>query len=234
MKQIVFTLLLLQQTVFATTYTLKHILDKAEKHNDLSKAINQEKLSLDAKNRAGSASDPLSFYAEGTRARPAGSNDGNEYAVAFSKQIRFADIQEQEREIGKLANEGYLLDAQKQVLNYRNGLKNFYHQHCLDLQNYRSFKESYLDFLTLIKKKEKAYLYKEISRAELMQLETEKNRLNVQLQALKMEMDISKETLLILSKVGNASSVQLSCRDLYPVRSRVGIGKKVCTLCRGV
>lgn len=123
--------------------------------------------------------------------------------------------------MNQLSNQAYLLEGEKSILNFKNGLKNLYHLHCLDTKNYRSFKQTYTDFSELYKKKEKAYKYQEISKTELMQLETEKNRLYAQLQELKMQEKISKENLFMLSKVAYTSSTQLSCHDMYPIRSSV-------------
>jgi hypothetical protein len=214
-------LLLLLETGYASTYTLKHILTSASKHNDLSKALQQESLSLEAKNRADTASGPFELFGEGTRADPNMGKSGNEYAVGISKKVIFGSIQDQERSINRLSNEAYFLEEERSVLNFRNGLKNIYHQHCLDTQNYKSFRQSYRDFLNLYKKKQKAYYYQEISKTELMQLETEKNQLYAQLQEIKMRQEISKQNLFMLSKINYNSSTQLSCRDMYPIRSTV-------------
>ena len=104
-------------------------------------------------------------------------------------------------------------------------MKNIYHQHCLDVQNYRSFEQSYQEFVKLYNKKQKAYKYQEISKTELMQLEIEKNSLYAQLQEIKMQQNISKQNLFMLSKIHYTESTKLSCKDMYPIRTNVKIGK---------
>jgi hypothetical protein len=162
------------QAGYASTYTLNSVLKSAEQHNTLSKALQQESLALEAKNKANTASDPLELFGEGTKAYPNGGGSGNEYAVGVSKKFILGNIQEQEQKVTRLSNQAYLLEEERNILNFKNGLKNIYHQHCLDSQNYRSFKQSYQEFVTLYKKKQKAYKYQEISKTELMQLEIAK------------------------------------------------------------
>ena len=220
MKQLILFIFLMQLG-HASTYTLNSILKSADQNNVLSKALQQEGLALSAKNKANTASDPFEIFGEGTRAYPDIGSNGNEYSVGASKKLILGNIQDQERTITQLSNQAYLLEGERNILNFKNGLKNLYHQHCLDTQNYRSFKQSYQDFAKLYKKKQKAYKYQEISKTELMQLETEKNRLYAQLQELKMQQDISKENLFMLSKVHYTDTTQLSCRDMYPIRSTV-------------
>ncbi len=220
MKQFVLFIFLMQLG-HASTYTLNSILKSADKNDVLSKALQQEGLALSAKNRANTASDPFEIFGEETRAYPKTGRNGNEYSVGASKKLMLGNIQEQERTIAQLSNQAYLLEGEREILNFKNGLKNLYHLHCLDTRNYRSFEQSYQDFDKLYKKKQKAYTYQEISKTELMQLETEKNRLFAQLQELKMQQEISKQNLFMLSKVHYTHATQLSCKDMYPIRSSV-------------
>ena len=217
--------LLFMQAGYASTYTLNSVLKSAKQHSTLSKALQQESLALEAKNRANTASDPLELFGEGTKAYPNGGGSGNEYAVGVSKKFIFGNIQEQEQKVTRLSNQAYLLEEERNILNFKNGLKNIYHQHCLDGQNYRSFDQSYQEFVTLYKKKQKAYKYQEISKRELMQLEIEKNSLYAQLQEIKMQQDISKQNLFMLSKINYTKSTKLSCKDVYPIRAHVNLGK---------
>ena len=108
--------------------------------------------------------------------------------------LRWGDTQDQEQRITRLNNEATLLEEDKKILNFKNGLKSLYHQHCLDYKNYKSFKQNYHDFAKLYKKKQKAYKYQEISRAELMQLELEKNKLYAQVQEIQMIQNMSMLT----------------------------------------
>lgn len=223
MKQLVLFLLLMQAG-HASTYTLSKVLKSADKHNTLAKALQQESLALEAKNRANTASDPLELFGEGTKAYPTGGGSGNEYSVGVAKKFMLGNIQDQEQKITRLSNQATLLEEERNILNFKNGLKNIYHQHCLDSQNYKSFKQSYQEFVKLYNKKQKAYKYQEISKTELMQLEIEKNSLYAQLQEIKMQQNISKQNLFMLSKINYTESTKLSCKDMYPIRSNVKLG----------
>jgi len=219
-KQSVLFFLLIQAS-FGSTYTLNSILNSIEKDGSLSKVLQQEGLALEAKNQADTLSDPLELFLEGTRANPIVGKSGNEYAVGVTKQIKLGSIQEEEQIITRLSNQAYLLEEEKNILNFKNTIKNNYHQHCLDKQKYRSFVKSYQDFATLYKKKQKAFKYQEISRVELMQLEIEKNNLYTQLQEIKMQQETSKRNLLMLSNIADASNTKLSCQDMYPIKTNV-------------
>jgi len=215
---------LLIQVSYGSTYTLDKILRSAAKNNTLDKALQQQSLALEAKNKANTAYEPMELFGEGSRANPIIGGSGNEYAVGVSKKFMFGNIQDQEQKMTRLSNQATLLEEEKNILNFKNGLKNIYHQHCLDVQNYRSFDQSYQAFKKLYKKKQKAYKYQEISKTELMQLEIEKNSLYAQLQEIKMQQNISKQNLLMLSKVPYTGSSRLSCHDMYPIRTHVKLG----------
>ena len=214
-------LLLMMETSFASTYTLDTIVKAASENNTLSKALIEEGLALEAKNRANTASDPLELFAEGTRANPIIGKSGNEYAVGVTQTFMLGSIQEEEQKMTRLSNEAYLLEEEKNILSFTNTIKNMYHQHCLDRQNYESFYKSYQEFEKLYTKKQKAFKYQEISKIELMQLEIEKNALFTQLQEIKMQQETSKNNLLMLSKIAYTQSTKLSCQDMYPIRENV-------------
>jgi len=222
----VFLSFLIIQTAYASTYTLDNILKSAAQNNTLSKALQQETLALESKNRANTASDPLALYGTATKAYPHSGGDGNEYSVGLLKKLMLGSIQEEEQKITRLSNQATLLEKEKGLLSFENGLKNTYHQHCLDKQNHHSFKQSYQEFVKLYKKKEKAYQYDEISKTELMQLEIEKNRLYAQLQEMEMQQEISKQNLFMLSKVYYTASTNLSCEDMYPIKFQVNLGNR--------
>jgi len=205
--------------------TLDKLLRSSDAHNTLSETLKYNALALESKSLADTASDPLELYGDGSRARPELDLDGYEYTIGLSKSFKLGNIQSQERNIARLSNEAGALDAQNAVVHFRNSLKNLYHQYCVDTQNYVSFKQSYNDLEKLYKKKRKAYKYQEISKTELLQIESEKESLFAKLQAMKMMKDIEKDKLLMLSKVNVSKHTQLSCRDVYAVRTSVKLGK---------
>ena len=225
MKKIILFVVLIQFTQ-ASVLSLKQVLASAN-NNALSHSLEQERLQLEAKNQADTASEAVQLFTTGARAHPKnGLDDGNEYSGGFSKKLYLGDTQKQEQTITRLANEATLLEASKGVLDFENGLKNLYHQHCLDRQNFKSFEQNYADFERLYEKKQKAYAYQEIAKTELMQLEIEKNKLFARLQTLKATQEISKQKLLMLAHSGTQSNTSLSCADMYPLRASVSLGEK--------
>jgi hypothetical protein len=133
------------------------------------------------------------------------------------------NTQEQDRTITRLNNDATLLEEDHKIINFKNGLKNLYHQHCLDYRNYQSFNQSYENFAQLYKKKEKAYKYQEISKIELMQLDIERSKLSAKLQEIKMVQLISKQKLFMLGQIKNRDKMDLSCDDMYPIREEISL-----------
>ena len=220
MKHIILFLLLIQLTE-ASTLTLKKVLASANNNNTLTQAIDQERLFLEARNLADTSSEPMDLYGTGTRAYPKDGSNDYEYSIGLSKKLPWGNTQEEDQMITRLNNEAYLLEEDKKILNFKNGLKSLYHQHCLDYKNYKSFKQNYQDFAKLYKKKQKAYKYQEISKVELMQLEIEKNRLYAQLQEIQMIQKTSKQKLLTLGRINHSEKTILVCNDMYPIRENV-------------
>jgi len=221
---LVFVFILTTTMIDASILTLKSLLQTAKRHNALSKSLDQRALATTAQSLADTASDPLSLNADTTKAVPNSTPSGYEYTIGLSKNIKLGNIQTQERQIAQLQSQASHIEGEKSVLSFRNSLKNLYHQHCLDREKYSSIKQSYRDFLTLYKKKEKAYQYHEISKTELMQLASEKRKLFAQLEQNKMLLNISKQKVLMLSGANSNTKTKLSCRDTYPIRSHIRLG----------
>ena len=158
---------------------------------------------------------------EGVHADPKEGDSGTEYSVGISKNVMLPGVLDQEMRIRRLLNEASLLEKSLNLIAYENRLKALYHRHCLTMQMVETFKKSYRDFVKLYEKKEKAYRYQEISKMELIQLESEKERLKAQLEALKMQAEATKEELTILADLPRNSGVAFYCQDLYPIREPV-------------
>jgi len=220
MKHIILFLLLIQLAE-SSTLTLKKVLASANNNNTLTQAIDQERLFLEARNLADTSSERMDLYGTGTRAYPKDGSNDYEYSIGLSKKLPWGNTQEEDQMITRLNNEAYLLEEDKKILNFKNGLKSLYHQHCLDYKNYKSFKQNYQDFAKLYKKKQKAYKYQEISKTELMQLEIEKNKYYAQLQKMKMIEKVSKQKLFILGRINHSEKTVLACSDMYPIRENV-------------
>jgi len=224
MKHIILLVLLIQLS-HTSTLTLKQVLDSANNNSTLTKALEQERLLLEARNLADTSLDPMELFGSAANANPIVGKDEFEYSVGLSKQFSWGNTQDTEQRINRLNNEAYFLEEDKKILNFGNGLKSLYHNHCLDKKYYKVSKQNYKEFVKLYKKKQKAYKYQEISKAELMQLEIEKNRLYAQLQEIEMTQVISKQKLFVLGRINNANTTTLSCNDIYPIRKNVKLSR---------
>ena len=220
MKHIIVFALLIQFSG-ASTLNLKKVLATANNNSTLTQALEQERLLLEARNLADTSMDPMELFGSAANANPIIGKDEFEYSVGLSKQLPLGNTQEKEQSINRLNNEAKLLEEDKKILNFANGIKSLYHNHCLDNKYYKVSKQNYQQFVTLYKKKQKAYKYQEISKAELMQLEIEKNRLYAQLQEIEMMKVISKQKLFVLGRINNSHTTTLSCKDIYPIRENV-------------
>ena len=205
----------------ASTLNLKKVLATANNNSTLTQALEQERLLLEARNLADTSMDPMELFGSAANANPIIGKDEFECSVGLSKQLPLGNTQEKEQSINRLNNEAKLLEENKKILNFENGIKSLYHNHCLDNKYYKVSKQNYQQFVTLYKKKQKAYKYQEISKAELMQLEIEKNRLYAQLQEIEMMKVISKQKLFVLGRINNSHTTTLSCKDIYPIRENV-------------
>jgi hypothetical protein len=209
----------------ASTYTLKDVIKTSRNNNVLQKALKNKTLAKRSKNLADTSLDPFELSAEFVKADPHIGERDNEYMVGVSKTVMLGGVLEEQRAVTALSNEADQLDGVKNIFAYEYGLKNIYHSHCIDYRAYKTFEKNYNAFVELYNKKKKAYDYQEISKKELLELEIEKSRLFAKLQVLKMDQQISKESLLRLSSLPITSASLLSCRDMYPIRSRVSLGE---------
>lgn len=223
-------LALLFEFGLASTLDLKHILSLAKNNNTLVKSIAQERLQRQSQRLSDTANEPFELFGSGAMVYPKGGSQDYEYGLGLSKVISLNNRQDLERSLLGLKDEAQMIEADKSILNFRNGMKNLYHQHCLDHKNYKSVKKNYEDFVKLYEKKQKAYEYQEISKAELMQLEIEKNRLHASLERIKMTQRISKQKLFGLGQVPHAKKTKLTCTDMYVLREKVSLGKAVFSL----
>ena len=215
MKYIILFILIIQFG-HTSTLTLKQILDTATHNSTLTKALEQERLLLESQNLADTSLEPMELYGSLTNANPYEGKDEMEYSVGLSKEFSLGSSQ-QEQKMNRLNNDAYLLEEDIKILNFEYKIKSLYHTHCLDNKYYRVSKQNYNEFVKLYKKKQKAYKYQEISKAELMQLEIEKNRLYAKLQEIEMTQVISKQKLFTLGRINNINTTTLSCRDIYPI-----------------
>jgi hypothetical protein len=207
------------QIGFSETITLNKILRSANKQSSLSQSLKQNMLAQTEKNLADTALKPLELYTQSSMADPQGGQAGLEYTFGVSKNIQLENIQHQEQFIARLNNQADNLEAKSEIINFNNKLKNLYHQNCIDIQSYESFKQSYNDLEKLYKKKEKSYSYEEISKMELVQIKSEKNYIYAKLQEMKMMKIINKNKLFELSKINYSKENTLSCKDMYPINT---------------
>ncbi|MDD2451505.1 MAG: TolC family protein [Sulfurovum sp.] len=215
-KTILFALLSLQ-SLSASSISLEMILDSANQNSSLRQAISQEKLSREALHKAENASQPLELYGTISQADPMIGKNAKEYSIGISQNVMLGDIRKQEADINHLINQAIYSEEEKTVLDFNNGLKNLYHQHCIDKNIYQSVRRSYESFLKLYQKKQKAYTYQEISKVELIRLEVEKEQLYAQLKEVQRKQHISRENLLRFSHLEHNQT--MLCADIYPINA---------------
>ncbi|MBN2824190.1 MAG: TolC family protein [Campylobacterales bacterium] len=215
----IIVLLFCTSLIFAKNITLSEVLKSSKQHNRFIKALQKEALYLKAKDRADTASDALEIYANKIKAKPHDAPKEDEYALGLSKTIILPHIQKKEYKMRALESEAAMLEATAKIDSFHHAIKNLYHQHCIDREDYHSFQANYNDFAKLFAKKQKAYSFEEISKAELLQLKIEKNLLHAKLQEANMRQARSKKFLLMSTHL--PSNRAFSCRDRYPIRSSV-------------
>ncbi|HIP50766.1 MAG TPA: TolC family protein [Campylobacterales bacterium] len=220
MKVILSTLIFLGM-VHAQEITLNDILENSEQKELLTRAISQEGLALESKNLADTQTDPFTFNQSLARANGVGIS-GYEHEVSLSKEFKLGNIQDLEQKQSRLNNEAHLLEQERYLIGFDNRLKNLYHQYCLGVSYLSSFQEGYDNFSTLYSKKERAYQHDEIAKTELLQLEFEKNRLQIELENLQRKQESLKSQLLSLTSL-NATGY-LFCQDIYPIVQEVHLG----------
>jgi len=218
-------LTLCTQIIFAHTVTLKEVMHSSHKHNKFTKSLIQKSLALEAKNQADTASDPIEVFASRGRANPHYGSSGYEYSAGFSKKILFGDIRKKDQKITRLKNQANLLEEEMEIRTFHQAIKNLYHQHCIDVDQYQSLRHNYNDFAKLYRKKAKAYSFQEISKTQLMQLDIEKKRLYAKLKEAKMLQEYSKRFLLSKVHIPYTSKTRLSCRDRYPIKRHIKLPK---------
>ncbi len=225
MKYIILLSILIELS-YANTITLENIITSSKKHNKFIKSLDQKSIAQEAKNQADTASDPMELFVVGTKAYPTNAPHDYEYGAGLSKKILLDTIQAKEQMITRLNNQAGQLEEELQIRNFHQNIKNLYHQHCVDLNDYQSFIENYNDFDKLYSKKEKAYNYQEISKTELMQLAIEKNTLFAQLQQSKRRQEQSKKSLLLQAHIPYSPKSKLSCSDRFPIKESVTLPKE--------
>jgi len=108
-------------------------------------------------------------------------------------------------------------------LGIENWLKDLYHQQCLDSAYVANSQEAYQIFSELYDKKQVAFRQGEISKTELLQIELERDRLQIELYSSTRGERLSKELLLSLTELPRDSS--LSCVDIYPIRAEIDLAE---------
>jgi len=220
------TILLLPLSVtvmFAQTLSLDEMLQNAQAPKLIEKRLQEEKLSQEAKALASTQSTPLTLDHALSRNNGQGIS-GYEHEIALSKEFILGDIQELERKQMGLESEAYLLEQQKTLIDVNNRLKNLYHQYCLDNDYLSTVQEAYDKFSLLAHKKQRAFEEGEISKTELLQIELERSRLQVELEKYTRQNSNEKNLLLSLTTLPKEAS--LSCQDSYPIQASITSGEK--------
>ncbi len=216
--------------LYGSTYSLSDIATKIETNSYLEQSLSYKKASLESMTMSETASVPINLNLFTNRAKPNGENSGMEYQVGLSKNIKIGNTNRLDRDISNLANEATLIESSKQLISMSNGVKNLYHQSCLDTKSYQTFELEYTDFAKIYNKKRKAYRYGEISKLELMQLDMEYAEMNRRLDEKRAREQTSKD--LIIGMASLEPKAQFQCSDVYPIKSKIDFGGEVFSLTR--
>jgi len=212
----------LSTLLISSTVTLDDIIANAKPPKIIEEKITQERLSLESESLSSSLPEPISV--EGAIGRKDGVDDsGFEYDIGFSREILVGDSQRLRREESRLNYEADLLEQQLEILGIENWLKDLYHQQCLDSAYVANSQEAYQIFSELYDKKQVAFRQGEISKTELLQIELERDRLQIELDSSIRGERLSKELLLSLTELPRDSS--LSCVDIYPIRAEIDLAE---------
>ena len=152
-----FLLLVMCYSSYASTLTLDSILNSTE-NSALHKAINDNAQARKYGSLSESITEPLSLFGSVSNLENRDGKNEDQYSVGLSKKLLLNNIQEDEERISMLANQAKSLEEQILLIQFKNDIKNLYHQYCLDKSSYDNKREAYDDFNDLYKKKEKAKL----------------------------------------------------------------------------
>ncbi len=204
--------------VFAQSVSLDEMIQNAQAPKLIEQRLQEERLAQESKALASTQSAPLSL--EHSLARNNGKGlSGYEHSVGLSKEFILGDIQELDRKRMGLESEAYLIEQQKILIDVNNRLKNLYHQYCLDSNYLSTVQEAYDKFTLLSYKKQRAFEEGEISKTELLQIELERSRLEIELDKYSRQNNNEKRLLLSLTTLPKEAS--LSCQDTYPIQKGI-------------
>jgi outer membrane protein TolC len=204
--------------MFAQSVSLDEMIQNAKAPKLIEQHLQEERLSQASKALASTQSAPLSL--DHSLARNNGKGiSGYEHGVGLSKEFILGDIQELERKRMGLESEAYLIEQQKTLIDVNNRLKNLYHQYCLDSDYLSTVQEAYDKFSLLSHKKRRAFEEGEISKTELLQIELESSRLQVELDKYGRQNSNEKRVLLSLTTLPKEAT--LSCQDTFPIQETI-------------
>lgn len=217
-----FLLLVMCYSSYASTLTLDSILNSTE-NSALHKAINDNAQARKYGSLSESITEPLSLFGSVSNLENRDGKNEDQYSVGLSKKLMLNNIQEDEEKILRLANQAKSLEEQILILQFKNDIKNLYHQYCLDKSSYENKRDSYSDFNELFKKKEKAYQVDEISKFDILQLGLEKEILLSMLQEASAQEKASKKQLLSFSGISEKEKedVVISCTELVEIKPTI-------------
>ena len=204
--------------MFAQSVSLDEMIQNAKAPKLIEQRLQEERLSQESKALASTQSAPLSIDHSLSRNNGKGVS-GYEHGVGLSKEFILGDIQELDRKRMGLESEAYLIEQQKTLIDVNNRLKNLYHQYCLDSDYLSTVQGEYDKFTLLSHKKRRAFEEGEISKTELLQIELERSRLQVELDKYGRQNSNEKSVLLSLTTLPTEAS--LSCQDSYPIQETI-------------
>lgn len=214
-----FFLFLLLGTLYlkASTITLDEILQKLKREHPMTKLIQALEYTHNSQNRAVLSNEPLEFLAEGIYAKPDLDKSGYEYSIGVSQNIMHPNVKKSSVQSIEYQNEAEILKLKHDFVSLENEVRLLYHINCLDQKNILQYRESFLAYEALYKKKERSYKYGEISKKELLLLQIELDRLKNEYKFYENEVQISRDNLESKILSSFFKDKELSCRDIKPI-----------------
>lgn len=210
----------------ASAITLNEIVQELKQKHPAAMSLKANEKAAVLQTEALSSREALVLTSQGAYARPSLEKSGYEYGIGVEQNIANPNVKKNMLRSLSYLNEAQILELKKDFLLLLNEVSYLYHSNCLDIKSADEYKRSLLAFETLYEKKKKAYMYKEISKKELLMLELELKRLKNEYRHYMDEINVSRAELNSKTLLESLKGEELSCKDMELI-SKENIFEKV-------
>jgi len=219
--KLIFFFLAYTIALYSSEISLYEILEKIKYEHPMAKSIQAYKNSYSAQNRVKSSRKAMQILVEGANAKPNMNDYKYEYSVGFKQTFMNPIVKNSVLKSAIYQSDANILKLKYDFLLLENDVRLLYHLNCLDKKSIKQYKSSYISFKNLYNKKEKAYMYGEISKKDLLQLKIELDRLKNEFNHYKNEEKISRDNLQAKILLPIFEGEELFCKDVYSVTDKV-------------